>query len=402
MRTDRAVALAGDSSTMRSERTANARILHVATRYMRGGSERRIRDIVRSYPSGWHHLVIGRDSDPSLAEREVRPDAITLLPTLVREPHPSFDARALLKLLRIIRRVPYDLIVTHQSKAGALGRLAARWTDRRPTIHSLSMADFGAGYPGWQARVFRTVERRLAGSTAAYAVVGHDLARRFESIGVPRWKLNVIRSGVALPHVARAAARAALSRRLEVAERPIALYVGSLELRKNVLQLEPFLSSLRAQLSDPRIRPFLAIAGEGPLAWELSWKLQARHRSTDYRFLGFVPDAPSTIAGADVVVLFSEVEGVPQVLVQAAAAGVPFVAYPADGVRELIEMGARGVIVEDPQAAAVAAARLIRTDADGPGVIDLSSWEPTVIHDAYRSLIETTISSTVGQRPSGR
>jgi len=348
--------------------------------------------MVRSCPDAWHHLVLGRDSEPALAEREVGPDVLTILPTLVREPHPASDTRALRELMKIIRNGRYDVVVTHQSKAGALGRLAAHWTMRPPTIHSLSMADFGAGYPAWETLLFRATERRLARSTTAYAVVGHDLAERFGSIGVPSIKLHVIRSGIPLPRTPRPAARAALTGWLRMSERPIVLYVGSFEKRKNVLELDPFLGDLR-RADTPGGHPFLVIAGEGPLGWELAWRLHARHPARDYRILGFVPDAPSLIAGADVVILFSEIEGVPQVLVQAAAAGVPFVAYQADGVRELIKMGARGTIVRDPHAAARAAVALIDANDDGPATIDLSSWEPGAIRGAYRSLIGSTIGS---------
>ena len=42
-------------------------VIHIATRYLRGGSERRIGDIVRAFPEADHHLVVGADSDPELA-----------------------------------------------------------------------------------------------------------------------------------------------------------------------------------------------------------------------------------------------------------------------------------------------------------------------------------------------
>src|SRR5438034_6925472 len=101
---------------------------------------------------------------------------------------------------------------------------------------------------------FRTLERRLHPSTTAYAVVGKDLARRFERIGVPRTKLHVVRSGVRLPLKSYAGRREQLRDRLGLPRsRKLLAYVGSLEPRKNVLDLVPL---LRDGLDAAPARPF--------------------------------------------------------------------------------------------------------------------------------------------------
>ena len=173
-------------------------VLHVMTRYLRGGSEKRLRDMVAAFPEARHMLVVGDDSSPDAARREMALAAVRVVPTLVRQPSPIDDLRALASIWRIMRALSPDLVVTHQSKAGVLGRLSARWL-RIPNVSSLSMANFGPGYAAAQSGLFRALERSLRRSTTAYAVVGHDLARRYEGIGVPRHKLRVVRSGVRLP-----------------------------------------------------------------------------------------------------------------------------------------------------------------------------------------------------------
>ena len=109
------------------------------------------------------------------------------------------DPVALARLRRRIQALDCELVVTHQSKAGVLGRLAARAAGAPPVVHSLSMADFGPGYGTVESRLFRALERNLARWTTGYAVVGTDLATRFGQIGVPVEKLTVIRSAVRLP-----------------------------------------------------------------------------------------------------------------------------------------------------------------------------------------------------------
>ena len=367
--------------------TAPPKILHVATRYLRGGSERRLCDIARAIPEAEHHLVVGCDSDLDLAEREVAPARLTLVSSLVRDPDPRRDMATLRALRRILAAERYSLVVSHQSKAGVLARMAAKRAGI-PVVHSLSMANFGPGYSRVQSALFRRIETRLVARTAAYVVVGSDLARRYAEIGAPVDKLHVVRSGVRLaPPPDRAAARERICRRLGLpADRPLVAYVGSLDRRKNVLDLPRLLADVRT----PELRPFRVIAGEGELADPLRAAIAAAGIEDDAKLVGFVDEPGTLIRAADVVVLLSSAEGVPQVLVQAAAAQTPFVAYAVDGVRELMDLGAEGVAVPlgDLHAAASAARSLIQRGRTAPRAdVDLSAWSPDAISSAYRDVI---------------
>jgi glycosyltransferase involved in cell wall biosynthesis len=378
---------------------ARPRILHVVTRYLRGGSEKRIRDMVRSYPEADHHVVVGGGSNVSLAEGELAPAEVSVLPSLLRRPDPLHDAMALIGLARILRGGAFDLLITHQSKAGALGR----WTARRygiPVIHSLSMASFGPGYPRWQDALFRWIESRLAPSTLGFAVVGSDLARRYAQLGVPRDRLHVIRSGAQLPVAGETFPhRSDVRRALGLpTERPLILYLGSLGSRKNVLDLPRYLDRVRHHLDGAR--PFLAVAGEGPLRENLRTRLEHGDGVTDAALLGYVTEPLPLVRAADLVILLSSAEGVCQALVQATAVGTPFVAYRVDGVGELLELGARGVAVPigDLEAAASASAEMIRTGPTAHRAVDLSPWSPRSIAEGHRSLIAAAFSST-GRSP---
>jgi len=399
-----------DNTLFTIDATPPRRFLHVATRYLRGGSERRIRDVVRSFPEAEHHLVLGLESDADLARREIAPASLTILPTLVREPNPLRDLDAFRRLARILNGAHFDLVVTHQSKAGVLGRAAA-WFPSVPVVHSLSMANFGAGYPGWQSAAFRLLESTLARLTAAYVVVGTDLARRYEAVGVPREKLHVVRSGVPLPMTdGRTSEKTKVCRAFDLpADRPLILSLGSLEPRKNVLELPRLLRHLMAPgvSSTTSPRPFLVVAGDGPLGGRLRRDLRAAGVADDARLLGFVPDPRPLVAAADAVVLLSSAEGVPQVLVQAAAAGVPFVAYAVDGVNELLGLGATGVAVPMGNVAEVAAATLSmlgRERAQRRVSIDLTTWSPDAIDSEYRRVIGAVLAARSGRtaRPRER
>ena len=383
------------SGTTQSPGRVRPRILHVATRYLRGGSERRLCDVVRSLPQADHHVALGGDSDVALALKEVSPARLTVVPTLVRQPDPWRDLATLRRLVRIIGKDRYDLVVTHQSKAGVIGRVAARIRSV-PVVHSLSMASFGPGYPRWQSETFRMIEARLVSSTAAYVVVGSDLARRYADIGAPPERLHVVRSGVPLPQpLDGATAEDDPRRRLGLPlDRPLVLYLGSLEARKNVLDLPRFLGRV-VSMAAP-VRPYLVVAGEGPQSDLLERAIAVAGLAGDAKLVGFVREPEPLVRAADVVILLSSAEGVPQVLVQAAAAGTPFVAYAVDGVRELIDLGADGAAVPlgDVAAAASATRSFLRRGRIARGAsIQLTSWSPEVIAAEYRRVIGGVLES---------
>lgn len=384
-----------------TEPPAPPRALHVCTRFLRGGSERRLVDIVRALPELDHHVVVGDESDLDHAHELLAPATVWREPALVRAPDPVRDLRALARLARLIRTGGFEVVYTHQSKAGAVGRAAA-WLARGPAVvHSLAMANFGPGYGWLEDRGFRLIERTLAAHTAAYAVVGTDLARRYADIGVPDEALHVVRSGVPLPTElpTRSSARTRLHDRFAIpTDRPMILSLGSLDARKNVLSLPELLATIQGRAST---RPRLVIAGDGPLAPRLADELAARDLDDDAHLLGHVSPVDDLVAAADVMVLLSSAEGLPQVLVQAAAAGTPFVAYEVDGVAELLALGAQGAVLPlgDLDGAAHATAAFLDLDAGAKAsetCCDLSDWAPSAVMAGHRDVFR----AATGQEPA--
>lgn len=362
--------------------------LHVVTRYLRGGSERRVRDMVNALGELEHHVVIGADSDLDLARSQLGTANLTAEPNLRRSPHPYFDLVALTRIRRLISELEPDIVFTHQSKAGAVGRVAARWANKPSVIHSLSMASFGEGYSRAHSSVFRLIERRLAPLTSAYAVVGHDLADRYRGAGVPTDKLRVIRSGVPIPVVEESSetAKRRLSAELGLpADRPWMIHVGSLEQRKNVLMLPRVLDLLGAELGEP---PHLIMAGEGPLEDQLRDDLLARGLSGHFTMLGYVDPVAPLIKASEVLILLSSAEGLPQVLVQAASVGTPFVSFDVDGTREMLMLGAQGIVIElGDVASTVPAVIAMLGEGRGTSRVDFQSWAPETIRHEYRNLV---------------
>ena len=99
-------------------------------------------------------------------------------------------------------------------------------------------------------------------------------------------------------------------------------------------------------------------------------------------------DVDDVLAAADAIVLLTRDGGLPEALVLAAAAGVPFVSYDIDGARELRQLGADGILVApgDVEAAAGAVEYLLAV-ADRSPAIDATPWSREAVLAGYRSVM---------------
>jgi glycosyltransferase involved in cell wall biosynthesis len=376
---------------------AEVRILSVITRLGRGGSERRLYDVLDGVP-GEHTVAVGRDSEDDAVAAMARRAEVVRVPTLVRAVEPHHDVRALVQLTRLMRGGSFDVVHTHQSKSGLLGRVAARAAGIGLVYHSASGASFGPGYGRAESAGFAVVERVTAPLVSRYFVVGHDLAAQLAANGISRRRLEVIRSSLDLRPFVPAGddERRALRRSLGVdVDSAVVCYVGRLDRKKGVGPLPRLVAS--AAGTDRRIT--LLIAGDGPLLAELEAE-RDRYAADglDLVLLGYLPSVADVVRGADLLVLPSPKEGLSQVLVQAAASDVPFVAFAVDGVAELLAMGARGRVVElgDEAGFAAAVGAALFDDADpAPSSAPVSrlrrddrarwaEWDPASVAARYR------------------
>lgn len=312
-----------------------SRVLHIATRWLDAGSERNILHSMEWEQRAGYEVELATSNGRHLGPVETR-FRIHRVRALRRSINPVRDLRALGELRRILRAGRYDIVHTHQSKAGILGRLAAR---RHPSrvVHTVHMASFGSGYGSAAGAAFRFAERRCASLTDVMVYVGLELRDQYlgSSIGTPESSL-VIRSPVNLgAHLATRNWTDAQRRHARQVfgippDGTLLVAVGALTARKRpglmVRQLATLLASAGMRL---------AVAGDGPEAGATERAARAAGVADRVHLLGHVDDVSSLIATADVFVHASIVEGVPQSVVQALAAARPVVATSVQGLREV-------------------------------------------------------------------
>lgn len=260
------------------------------------------------------------------------------VPGLGRAIRPTDDLRALVHILREIRRYRPDIVHTHTAKAGVLGRIAAITLRVPVRVHTFHGHLLDGYFVGWKRWLVITVERLLATRTTALVSVGARVGEELRAahIGRPE-QYRSIAPGVSLaPLPERAAARASLG--LGERER-VVLFVGRLTTIKRPDRLLDVAAVVASSVADVR---FL-VAGDG----ELRSALEARVGSErlPVTFLGWRGDIENLLAAADLALLTSDNEGMPVALIEAASCGVPAVATDVGSTREVVLDGRTGIVV---------------------------------------------------------
>ena len=270
------------------------------------------------------------------------------VPELVREVSPLRDLAALRNLRRLIRDGQYDIVHTHTAKAGILGRFAARRAAGPLIVHTLHGSTFHGTLNRAEYLLYWGLEKATATFTDLIITVGEDLRERYlkAGIGQPE-RYQLIRSGMELSDFSAAAVmgperRAAVRRSFGVpADAPLVGKVARLEARKGYRYFLDLAENVLQRIPGTH---FVGLgAGEQHAALEA--EIERRGLSGRVHLPGFRHDIADVLAVLDVAVLTSLWEGLPRVLVQAAACGVPAVSFAVEGAHEVVKEGVNGWVV---------------------------------------------------------
>jgi glycosyltransferase involved in cell wall biosynthesis len=340
------------------------RILHVITRLVVGGAQENTLATVAGLRTRGHDVVLatGPSNGPegTLMERArdlgVEP---VLIPQLVREPSPVRDAVALARLYRLVRRGRFDVVHTHTSKAGVLGRIAARLARTPAIVHTPHGHVFDGYFRPALTRLFVEVERILANRTDAMIAISEPCRTDHLRLGIGSPdRFVTIPSGIPGPPPGdRVTARGAMG--LAGGELAIGC-VGRLAPVKG----QAFLLDAFARLARRPPNARLVLVGDGPCRDELHEMADRLNLDGTVRFLGLRDDASALLAGFDLYVQPSLNEGMGRALAQAMAVGVPVIATDAPGPAALVGTGGAGLLVPagDPGALAAAIEALLHNE----------------------------------------
>ncbi|MBX7258307.1 MAG: glycosyltransferase family 4 protein [Candidatus Hydrogenedentes bacterium] len=341
------------------------RVAHVITRLCKGGAQENTFHTVRLAHRDRYEvdLISGptQGAEGSI-EDAVRDAGIDILrvPNLVREVRPAQDVRAYRNLLELFRARRYDIVHTHTSKAGYLGRLAAARARVPIIVHTPHGHIFFGYFNTILTAVFTLMERHAARhSDKLIALTPRGIREHLEQgVGRPEQWTSIF-SGIDLhPFEDAVRRRDATRAKLEIPED--AIVIGGVGRLEPIKGFSYFIAAARIVAQRVPQAHFIVV-GDGSMADEL--RRAGADLGSRLRFLGLRKDVPNLMAAMDVFVAPSVNEGMGRVLVEAAAAGVPSVASAVGGVPDIVRDGETGFLVPPKDANALAEA-ILRLTSD--------------------------------------
>ena len=340
-------ALTGDIyDGLLAEGEPRARVLHLITRLIVGGAqENTIASVERVDPERFEsHLWTGPQTGPEgslLSEARSRGIVVQVLPNLVREISPLKDVSALFQLSRLMRRERFHVVHTHCTKAGVLGRLAAKLAGIPHITHTHHGWSFHDEMRPLLRSLYEGVERMLQPWTSPMVSVSEETTR----IGLDarigrRSDYRLIRSGIPLQRFhPDARSGRTMRERLGLSSAQVVVgSVGRLTPQKNPLDFV----KLAAMVRDGFENVTFIYVGDGPMRAAVEAEARRLGMERTLRILGVRDDVPQLLRAMDVFVLVSLWEGLPRVVPQALASGVPVLAYQTGGIAEAVIEGKNG------------------------------------------------------------
>jgi glycosyltransferase involved in cell wall biosynthesis len=336
--------------------------MHVIARMNVGGPAVLVADLMQSVDTGMFEqfLVTGycdKNESDYLEELAIDIPSVRVL-GLGRSISIQKDLSALIGIIREIKEFDPDVIHTHTTKAGVLGRIAgliAKPSAKRVhTFHGhLLHGYFGKG----KTHVVILIETILGWISHRLVAVGTNVMKDLLKVGIGTdSKFHVIFPGLQdLDTVPKARARTELG--LD-AEKLYLVFVG----RLTQIKRPDRLVEIAAELKKDYLNVHLLVAGAGELF--NSTKNAAESRDLPITFYGWRSDIARILCASDIAVLCSDNEGIPLTLIQAAQAGLPIVSTDVGSVSDIVKNGTSGTLVDCSSKALADALRILIEDAD--------------------------------------
>jgi len=341
------------------------KVLHIITRLILGGAqENTVLTVMGQQRSGRYDVVLlsGIDEGPegTLHDQALAEGVnLVLVPWLIRPIRPVRDLLALLALYRFIKNGKFDIVHTHSSKAGILGRIAARMAGVPVVVHTLHSLVFHEYQSRLKNRFYILLKRLCAPLTDCYISVCNATTRGALKEGIASADRYVtVYSGIPLDPFLK------ISEQLTPGEakvrlglnpaRPVVGKVARLYHQKGHDLFFRAAACIAAE--NPEVR-FLLV-GDGILRESLQQMARELGIHDRVIFAGRVApsEVPVYMRAMDVIVHTSIREGIARVIPQAYAVGTPVVALDLDGAPEVIEHGRTGFLIKPGADDSVAAA----------------------------------------------
>lgn len=329
------------------------KVLRIINRFNIGGPTYNATFLTRYISKDFETLLIGglpeegeADSLYILDQYDVKP---VILSEMKRKPSFQSDRKAYLKIKEVIEEFKPDIVHTHASKAGALGRKAAHACKVPVIVHTFHGHVFHSYFGKAKTFIFKSIERNLANKSTGIIAISEQQKAELSSIHkiCPADKIKVIPLGFDLDkfRVNLESNRSETREKYNLSEDEVAVaIIGRLAPIKNH---QLFLDVARNILAKGNKNVRFFIVGDG----ELNIKITEIANQINAEFgrkiilTSWIKDVNAFNAGMDIICLTSNNEGTPVSLIEAQAANIPVVTTDVGGVKDIVWEGETGFIV---------------------------------------------------------
>lgn len=336
------------------------KILRILNRFNLGGPVLNASYLSADLSPEFETLLVGGREEPGELNALDIPRSLGLEPMIIesmRRPiSPTNDWKALRELRQLIRSFQPDIVHTHASKAGALGRIAAFQEQVPVVIHTFHGHVFHSYFNSLKTTVYKHLERYFASRSSAIVTISER--QRFELVEelgiIPPEKAQVIPLGFDLAPFSQDVTnrRQKFRNAFGLHDADIALgIVGRLAPVKNHRLFIDVIAELRRQGNE---RVVGIIIGDGEMRQEITRYAHLNRLVTnendgarDIIFTSWIYPMSEVISGLDIVCLTSLNEGTPVSLIEAQAAAIPVISTDVGGIQDVIKNGVSGAIIGD-------------------------------------------------------
>jgi len=287
------------------------------------------------------HLIAGAcspDEEDYLLARGIDLKQI-LIPSMQRSLRPFKDLEAFLRLTKELKRLRPDIVHTHTSKAGLLGRVAARIaTPKAKVIHTFHGHLLHGYFSDTATHIVKLSERALAKISDILISMGNEVKANLLDAGIG----NPRQIQVAFPGVREKKPsftnQYAMEFKNQNSQNVIFTFVGRLSPIKRCDRIV----ETAIKVSNLVPAPHFLVIGDG----ELRQSLETQAIGLPITFLGWESHTEDWLAISDAAILLSDNEAVPLAMIEAGLAGLPVIATNVGSISDVVENGINGFLVD--------------------------------------------------------
>ncbi len=264
------------------------------------------------------------------------------IPELKHPIRPWWDILAASKIWSILEKEKVDIVHTHSSKAGILGRPSATMAKVPLVIHTVHGWGFYPGQFFLTQWLYQKLERGVARDTDLLIAVSEENKKTGLEVGIGRKEqYRVIHSGIdPKAYIVSSVVAQKVRKQIGVQDRPAVLILSNFKKQKSPLDVVRVAKALVEKI--PSV--LFLWAGDGPQRKKIVKLIMNNGLRKNFKLLGWREDVAQLLAATDVLLLTSLHEGLPRVVLQAMAAGKPVVATAVNGTPEAVKQGVTGFL----------------------------------------------------------